>query len=102
MKHFSEVFIPPKSPPPQSTLAAPVGRKLVIPKSPKPEPVAEDAATASVRAGLQSVLSTVNGLSARLNGWSPDTGSFADGGKPVGRNPYFFVSKVGRHLNTLF
>lgn len=41
----------------------------------------EDSAAASVRANLQSVLSTIKQLATRLDGWSPDTGTFSDGGE---------------------
>lgn len=83
MKHFSEVFIPPKSPSVaagQPATQTPMGKKLVITKLPKSEPVTEDSATTAVRAGLQSVRSTVEQLARRLEGWSPATGTFTDGG----------------------
>uniref|UniRef100_A0A5K3EGD4 FERM domain-containing protein n=1 Tax=Mesocestoides corti TaxID=53468 RepID=A0A5K3EGD4_MESCO len=77
LRNFSEVFVQPKVPPaPVSTSPGP---KLTPSRLSRPEPPSEDSATVSVRAGLQSVLATVKNLSSRLDGWSPHSGTFADG-----------------------
>ena len=70
LRNFTEVFTPPRA------------KLTPVVKSPRPQsgtPV-EDSATASVRTSLQSVLTTVRQLATRLEGWSPDTAAFADGG----------------------
>nr|CDS22504.1 talin 2 [Echinococcus granulosus] len=75
LRSFSEVFVPPR---PVSN----VPKLTPITKSPRTSsmvPTPEDSATASVRTGLQSVLATVHQLATRLNGWSPETGTFSDG-----------------------
>ncbi|KAL5963120.1 Talin-1, partial [Taenia solium] len=75
LRSFSEVFVPPRPVPntPKLTPATKSSRTSSMSTTP------EDSATTSVRTGLQSVLSTVRHLATRLDGWSPETGTFGDG-----------------------
>ncbi|KAM7533362.1 hypothetical protein Aperf_G00000120428 [Anoplocephala perfoliata] len=77
LRSFSEVFVPPRPTPSSVPKLTPVA------KSPRPVSVngsekAEDSAVASVRASLQSVLTTLKQLALRLDGWSPEAGTFGD------------------------
>ncbi|KAL5112171.1 Talin-2 [Taenia crassiceps] len=75
LRSFSEVFVPPRR-------VSNTPKLTPISKSPRSSSVSttpEDSATASVRTGLQSVLSTVHHLATRLDGWSPEMGTFGDG-----------------------
>lgn len=74
------MFVPPRTAPATAPKLTPVS------KSPRPVSTAgsdkvEDSATAAVRANLQSVLSTIKQLAARLDSWSPESGTFTDGGE---------------------
>ncbi|VDL47892.1 unnamed protein product [Hymenolepis diminuta] len=82
LRSFSEIFVPSRAAPSNVPKLTPVN------KSPRPVSTVgsdkvEDSATASVRANLQSVLSTIKQLATRLDGWSPDTGTFSDGVLPA-------------------
>ncbi|BHF59798.1 Talin-1 [Sparganum proliferum] len=84
LRYFNEIMCPIKAPSP----ASPVHKlssgtvKVRVPANP-PKPASttevETSATGSVRAGLQSVLATVNKLRSHLEEWSPDTGLFKSG-----------------------
>nr|VZI31552.1 unnamed protein product [Spirometra erinaceieuropaei] len=84
LRYFTEIMCPIKSPSP----ASPVHKlssgtvKVRVPANP-PKPASttevETSATGSVRAGLQSVLATVNKLRSHLEEWTPDTGLFKNG-----------------------
>ncbi|VDN96364.1 unnamed protein product [Rodentolepis nana] len=78
LRSFSDLFVSPRAAPSNVPKLSPVS-KSSHPVSTAGSAKAEDSATASVRASLQSVLSTIKQLATRLDGWSPDTGTFSDG-----------------------